>query len=330
MRALLVGESGGEHPALTTVDIPDPEPGRGEVLVRVTAAGVNRADRLQRAGRYRQPALARPGATVAGMEVVGVVEALGPSRGEAAPISVGDRVMAMCGGSYAELAVVPAGLLLPVPDAVPDEDAAALPVALMTAYDALVRAGRFAQGESVLVTAAASAIGLGALAVARLLGASRVFGTSRSSRGLAAIASAGGQPVVAEAVAALRDRTDGRGIDVAVDHVGGDIAADALSVLARGGRLVSVGRLGGQRIGLDLNHLARERLTVVGATFRTRSLAEYVEIADGVRERLLPHVADGSLRLPISTVRPLARANDVLDMLDQERPPGKIVLRVRS
>lgn len=328
MRAMVVDGSGVEPFLLTETDLPQPVPGPDEVLVTVRTSGVNRADRLQRAGKYVQPALLRTGPTVAGMEVVGVIADVGGNVTASGALGAGARVMAMCGGSYAESAVVPAGLIFPVPDDLDDAAAAALPVAMMTAYDALARAGGHTPGESVLITAAASSVGLAAVSAARLLGASRVFGTARSSQGLEAIAAAGGEPVTADDAESVRELTAGKGVDIAVDHVGGAAAATAVMTLARGGRFVSVGRLDGRRVDLDLNHLARERLSLIGTTFRTRSLAEYVEIADGVRQRLLSHVADGTLRVPVSQVRPVAEANDVLDRLQTPRVPGKLVLDV--
>lgn len=340
MRAMLVQPVVGDQARLRRADIAPPAPARGQILVRAVASGVNRADALQRRGRYRQPALERAdGFPVAGMEVAGIVDDVGD---DVEGWSRGDQVMAMCGGSYAELAVVDAALAMRPPAALDQRQAASLPVALMTAYDAVALAGQVSPGQCVLVTAAASVVGLMACQVARSLGAFPVLGLSRSEHGRAAIAATGAQPLdarapLADELSAVDALTGGRRLNLVIDHVGGDVAAQAIACLDLGGRLVSVGRLGGRTLQLDLNELARKRLHLVGTTFRTRDLDAYRLIADGVRRSLLPLVASegvggqpGERISPpgIDRLFPLERANDAIDYTVTQRSPGKVVLDV--
>jgi NADPH:quinone reductase len=325
---LVQPEAYGED-RLKLADIARPEPGPGEVLVQVAASGVNRADALQRRGRYRQSALERPtGPQVAGMEVAGTVSDVGPG---VTTWSRGDQVMAMCGGSYADLAVVDAALAMRVPGALSPHEAACLPVALMTAYDALALAGEVRPGQRVLITGAASVVGLMACQVARALGAFPVLGLSRSEHGRSAIAATGARPLDArsplasELNAAIGQAT----IDVVIDHVGGQAAAQAIACLGLGGRLVSVGRLGGRALQLDLNELARKRLRLIGTTFRTRDLDAYRAIADGAAGTLLPLIASGQVIPPaINRVFPLDQANEAIDHALTQHLPGKVVVDV--
>jgi NADPH2:quinone reductase len=330
MRAMVVDTEAAESSRLTSAAIEPPVIGPGELLVRATASGVNRADHLQRANRYRQPALARPGPwTIAGMEVAGTVAGVGEAVGG---WSAGDHVMAVCGGSYAEFAAVDAALALPQPDGLTRQQAAALPVAMMTAYDAVALAGKLQPDQAVLVTAAASVVGQMACQVARVLGASVVIGHGRSERSRAAITSAGAHPLVAADLpqaGQLRELTGGRGPDLVIDHVGGDVAAWAIAALSPGGRLVSVGRLGQRTVNLDLNVLARERLSVVGTTFRTRPLDHYRAIAAGVRRSVLPAVARGQITPVLDRAFPLEGANDAIDHMLSPRAPGKVTLDIR-
>jgi NADPH:quinone reductase len=267
------------------------------------------------------------------MEVAGVVDEVGAG---VTSWSRGDRVMAMCGGSYAEMAVVDAALALRQPGGLSHDQAACLPVALMTAYDALMLAGDVKPGQCVLVTGASTVVGLMAGQVARAAGAQPVLGLSRSEPGRMAIAATGAQPLDARSAlnGELSAAIGGRGPDLVIDHVGGEVAAQAISCLEPGGRLVSVGRIGGRMLQLDLNELARKRLRLIGTTFRTRDLREYRAIADGVRRSLLPLVANegaGGQIVPPAIERAfrLEQANDAIDHALTRRLPGKVVLEVR-
>lgn len=322
---------------LLSRDVPEPRIRPSEVLIRVGASGVNRADLLQRKGSYHQPALARDQHdesgtpyTVAGMEAAGELVALGERVAERRPdLRVGDRVMAMCGGSYAEYAAVDARLALAVPDGLGTVAAAGLPVATMTAYDALVSGGRVRRGDTVLVTAATSAVGLVAVQLARAQGAGRVIATARADTHARLLRDLGVDDVIVDGHdmdLGPRLTSIGEPIDVVVDHVGAAVFPAVTAAMARGARYVSVGRLGGQRTELDLNALARDRLTLVGATFRTRSLRQYAAIATQVRRRVLPAIADGRLRPVLAESHPLAAANDALDSLEDPGRAGKVTL----
>lgn len=318
MRAMVVRTDDGPG-TLAERDLPAPEPAGGEVLVAVRASGVNRADLLQRQGKYAQAAFPAAGPVVAGMEAAGEVVALGPG---VTGIGVGDRVMGMCTGGLAEYVVLDARLALPVPDGVDWVTAAALPSGLMTEYDALANAAGLARGETVLVTAASSGVGLIGVAVARVLGAGRVLATVRSPGSVAAVTAAGADEVVAGGELPFID------VDVVVDHVGGPLLPALLRTLGVNGRLVSVGRLGSRTGELDMNLLALNRLRLIGVTFRTRTRDETAAIAEGTARDLAAAVQSGAIRPVIAATYPFAEALAAQELLRGERPPGKIVITV--
>jgi NADPH2:quinone reductase len=326
MKAMVIvkEERGG---TLQWRDVPDPIPGPGEILLRIRATGLNRADLGQRQGAY--PAQTGTGGfAIAGLEAAGEVAELGPG---VAGLAVGDRVMATCSGGYAELTTVHHRLAVAIPSALSFEEAASLPVAVMTEHDAIVTNGRLARGESVLINAASSCVGVVAIQVARLMGAGRVLATSTSDVKLEALAPLGvdvGINTQREKLAnAVLAATDGKGADVIVDHVGASQFADSIKSLALRGRLVSVGRLGGRVTELDLDFLALRRISLVGVTFRTRTLEERIAIADRMKADLLPALADGSLRPVIDRVFPLTEALEAQRYMTTNAQIGKIVLR---
>ncbi len=328
MKAMVVVPDGGSG-TLRWQELPDPEPGRGEVVIAVRAAAVNRADLSMRRGTYRQEATARHDeVVVAGLEAAGEVVAVGA---EVTRLRVGDRVMTMCSGGYAELVAVDARLPIPVPPALAWEQAAALPVALMTELDALVNAAGLRRGESVLMTAGASGVGSVGVQVARTLGAGTVVTTARGPQQRELLVRLGvdavvepGDPGLVEAVRAAT----GGGVEVVIDHVGASALAANLELLALGGRLVSVGRLGGAVAELDLDLLARKRLRLLGVTFRTRSLDQYGAIARQVEERLLDAVAEGTVGAVLGAQLPLSDAVAAQERLRTGGLLGKIVLTV--
>jgi NADPH:quinone reductase len=329
MQAMVIDTS-VEAGTLRLAQVADPQPGPGEVVIAVRAAAVNRADLPMRRGRYRQPATARPGDTViAGLECAGEVVAVGS---EVTRLAAGDRVMTMCTGGYAELVAVDARLPIPVPDGVPWEQAAALPVALMTEFDALHNAARLAAGERVLITAGGSGVGHVGVQLARALGAGAVLATVLGAeqaelvRGLGADATVDG--AAADVVAAVRAATGGDGVDVVIDHVGAAALGVNLDLMALGGRLVSVGRLGGTTAEIDLDLLARKRLRLIGVTFRTRSLDQYGAISRQVVEHVLPAVAAGTVRAVVARTMPLAEALDAQEFLANGSHLGKVILLV--
>jgi len=325
VRAVVAARPGGPE-VLEVVERPDPVPGPGEVLVRVAATALNRADVLQRQGAYPPP----PGAPdVLGLEFSGTVAALGDGAEGWAP---GDRVMAVvAGGGYAELAVAPAATLLPVPDGVDLVDAAAIPEVFTTVHDNVVLRGRLARGETLLVHGAASGIGTAAVQVAVRAGA-RVLVTASSRTKLdAAIAlgaAAGIDYTAEDFAAAARDATGGRGADVILDVVGGPYLARNLDALAVEGRLVVIGLQGGATADLDLGRVLRRRLTVTGSTLRARTVEEKAALAALVRADVLPGFADGSLRPVVDRVLDLAHAAAAHRAMEAGEHVGKIVLRV--
>jgi NADPH:quinone reductase-like Zn-dependent oxidoreductase len=251
---------------------------------------------------------------------------------EVSGFAIGDRVMAMCAGGYAELATVEHRLAVRVPERLSWEAAAAIPVAYMTEHDALITNAGLQAGESVLINAASSGVGVAAIQIARFWGARPVFGTSGAPAKLAALAELGLDRGInyhtenfADAVLAA---TDGKGVDVIIDHVGSPYLADNLRCLALRGRLVSVGRLGGRAGELDLDLLALKRLRLIGVTFRTRTLDERIAIAQRFATDLLPALADGRLRPLIDRVFPLREALAAQAYMASNAQIGKIVLTV--
>lgn len=324
MRAVTAPEPGGPD-ALRLVELPDPEPGPGEVLVRVAASGVNRADVMQRRGLYPPP----PGASdVLGLEVAGEVAALGEGVGG---VAVGERVMAVLGGGgYAELAVVPACFLLPVPEAMDLVEAAAIPEVFTTVYDAVLRRGRLAAGETLLVHGGSSGIGTAAVQLGRRVGA-RVLVTASSADKLRAATDLGAEVGIdyteADFVEVSRGATGGRGVDVILDVVGGPYLSRNLDALALEGRLVVIGLQGGAKSEVSLRQLLSQRLSVMGATLRARSTDDKAALAAQVRADVLPGFADGSLRPVVDRVLPLTDASEAHRVMEAGEHIGKILLR---
>jgi len=326
MRAVIAPDPGGPE-ALRLVDRPDPEPGAGQVVVAVHATAVNRADILQRRGHYSPP----PGASdVLGLELAGEVAKVGEAVED---WSVGDRVMAVvAGGGYADAAVVAASTLLRVPTALGLVEAAAVPEVLTTVWDNVVLRGRLAAGETLLVHGGSSGIGTMAVQVARRLGA-RVLVTASSASKLAAAAALGADAGIdytaEDFVERARDLTDGRGVDVVLDVVGGAYLDRNLRALAVDGRLVVIGLQGGARAELDLGLAMSRRLSVAASVLRARSVQEKAALAAVVARDALPGFTDASLRPVVDRVVPLERVADAHRVMEAGEHVGKIVLRTR-
>ncbi|MFV2173738.1 zinc-binding dehydrogenase [Actinomadura sp. LOL_016] len=308
-----------ERQSLVQRELPDPVPGEGELLVSVIASGVNRADLLQRKGAYEQAAFPKGEVPVAGMEAAGEVVAVGAG---VTGFARGDRVMGICAGGCAELALLDHRLALPVPDEVDWVAAGAIPLGLMTEYDALVNAAGLRPGETVLISGASSGVGLMGVQIARALGAGRVLATVRSEASRAAVLDQGADEVLTSG--------DLPAADVVIDHVGRPAFTGLLACLKPEGRLVSVGRLGGRATELDLNLLAKNRLRLIGVTFRTRTRAECARIAADAWSTLGDDVRTGLIRPVIARTFPLDEALTAQDLLRGERPPGKIVVTIRQ
>lgn len=318
---------------LTLAERPDPVPGPGEVLVEVAAAGVNNADLLQVAGRYPPP----PGAPDwPGLEVSGTVVAVGDGHAEASDgtlVGVGDRVAALLsGGGYAERVVVPAAQVLRVPDRVDLVDAAALPEAACTVWSTLwsrdLGAG-LRPGEWLLVHGGSGGVGSFAVQAAHAAGV-HVVATAGGPERSARCRDLGAEVVVdhrtGDFVAAAREATGGRGVDVVLDVVGGAYLGRNLDALATGGRLAVIGLQRGRRGELDLGTLLAKRARVLGTTLRSRPAQEKAAVVAGVARDLWPAVAAGSVRPVVAARVPLADAARAHALLRSGEVFGKVVL----
>ena len=327
MRAVAIREPGGPD-VLVVVERDRPQPGDGDVLIRVAAAGVNRPDVLQRLGRYAMP----PGVTdIPGLEVAGTVVAVGGAVTEWAP---GDLVCALiAGGGYAEYCVAPAVQCLPIPEGLTLAQAAALPEVMFTVWTNLFERGRLTAGESVLVHGGSSGIGTAAIQLARAYG-STVFATAGSDEKCRACEALGAVRCInyrtTDFVAAIREATDGRGVDVVLDMVAGDYMQRNLDALAADGRLVQIGQLGGSRAQISTAGLLQKRLTITGSTLRPRSVAEKGRLARAVREHVWPLVASGAVRVLVHATFPLEDAAGAHRVMESSGHIGKLVLLVQS
>jgi putative PIG3 family NAD(P)H quinone oxidoreductase len=323
MAAIEVARPGGPE-VLTPTTRPVPSPGRGEVLIRVAAAGVNRPDILQRQGLYPMP----PGVTdIPGLEVAGEVAATGEG---VVGVSVGDAVCALlAGGGYAEWAVAPAPQVLPVPAGLSMVEAAGLPETVFTVWTNVFERGALKPGESLLVHGGTSGIGTTAIQIASALG-SAVYATAGSpekARACERLGAARGIDYRAEDFVAVVEReTAGRGVDVVLDMVGGDYVPRNLACLAPDGRHVSIAFLRGSKVELDLNPVMRKRLTLTGSTLRPRTVEQKGAIAAAVRDRVWPLVEAGSVRPVVHATFPLAGAAEAHALMETSAHVGKIVL----
>ncbi|MFY2566620.1 NAD(P)H-quinone oxidoreductase [Achromobacter ruhlandii] len=324
MRAIVAREP-GDADVLMFATRPVPTPGPGEVLLRVRAAGVNRPDIMQRQG------LARPaeGVTdVLGLEVCGEVAACGAGVPEALR---GRRLMSLLpGGGYAPWCVARLDHSLPVPDAVDDDAAAALPEGLFTLWHNLFELGRLRMGETVLIHGAAGGIGTLAIRMAHAAGA-RVIATAGRAERLAALREMGAVEAVCyrdtDFVATCRDLTQGRGVDVVLDVVGGDYVARNLQALAFGGRHLSLSFLQGSTVTLDLLVLMQKQLSLHSSTLRPQSATEKTRMAQAITRHVLPLVADGRVAPRVCAHLPLAEAATAHRLLESGEVFGKVVLR---
>jgi NADPH:quinone reductase-like Zn-dependent oxidoreductase len=327
MPALVVGA--GRDWELRTVE--RPEPGPGQVLVRVRAAGLNRADLAMLQGRYPGCGRSADGYT-AGLELAGEVAAVGDDVGEGAGgVAPGDRVMAAALGSFATYALVDHRHLMPVPEGLSWTDAGGLPVAIATEHDALGQAGLRA-GDRVVIVGATSGVGMLGVQLAKALGASLVVATTRSPAKAGSLRAVGADvvvdPTTEDLPAAVGAATDGRGADVVIDHVGGDRFGDLLPATRVQGTIVNVGRLGGPRATVDLDQLAFRRLRILGTTFSIRTAEERAEVYAAVVREALPTVADGRVHPIVDRVVPFDRVQEAAARMRSNEAVGKIVLEM--
>jgi NADPH2:quinone reductase len=321
MKAAVVGEKGAE-----VRDLPKPEPAPNEVLIRVRASSLNRADVGVAAG-HQHGRVGGIGSRI-GLECAGEVEAVGR---EVTAFKPGDRVMGSAPGSYAEYVVADPGRIARIPaNNMTYEQAACFPVALQTLHNAIVTAGRFKRGETLLIQGASSGVGLMGMQIGKFMGASLVMGTSTNPGRRARLKEFGcdlaidtTDPKWPEAV---KKATADKGVDLIVDMVSGGVANGNLEAAAILGRIVNVGRLGGQKGEFNYDLHALKRIDYIGVTNRTRSPEELNEVTRRMRADLWPAVEAGTLSLPIDKTFPLEKVAEALAMMKANQHFGKIVL----
>lgn len=329
MRAVFIASHGGVE-GLEVREMPRPEKAAADrVLVRVRAAALNRADLLQRRGHYPAPAGAPP--DIPGLEFAGEVEEVGP---QASTVRIGERVFGITGGgAQAEYIVVPESTLAPVPENLDWAEAASIPEAFITAHDALFTQGRLKMGESVMVHAAGSGVGLAAIQLAHAAGAN-VYGTSRTPEKLERARQYGLSEAVAVAddpslmVEAVREWTGGAGIDVILDLVGAKYLAANLDSLALKGRLLFVGTTAGASAQLDFGVVMRKRLKIIGTVLRSRSTEEKAAATRRFEKHVLPLLRQGLVRPVIDKIYNMEEVRRAHLRLESNASFGKVVLMI--
>lgn len=326
MRAVEITSFGGPE-VLRLAEHPVPQPGAGEVLIRVLASGVNRPDVIQRMGRYAPP----PGASeLPGLEVAGVVEAGDASVLAHAGLRLGQRVCALvAGGGYAQWCVAPAEQCLPVPEGLSDVEAASLPETFFTVWSNVFDRAALQPGETLLVQGGSSGIGVTAIQLARALGAT-VIVTAGSDEKCAACLKLGADHAInyksQDFVEEVRRITQGRGVDVVLDMVAGDYVAREVECLADDGRLVIIAVQGGIKSQFNAALVLRRRLTITGSTLRPRSVAFKAAIARALHERVWPLLASGAVRPVIHSTFAAEDAAQAHALMESNQHIGKIVL----
>lgn len=323
MKAAIVGENGF---GLSETDVPVPKP--NEVLIRVRACGLNRADLMVASGMAHGRA-SGPGTTV-GIEWSGEVVEVG---GDVTTVAPGDRVMCSGSGGWAEYAVADWGRVVPIPaNNMTWAQAATLPIALHTMHNAAVTAGRLKPGETVMIQGASSGVGLMGLQIAKAMGASLVIGSSTTPERRARLTDYGADLAVdsrdEDWVPQVLDATDGKGVDLIVDQISGYVANQNLAATAILGRIINVGRLGGFTGEFNFDLHAQRRIDYIGVTFRTRSLEEVRTIVAAMKDDLWDAVEAGDLSLPIDSEYPLDDVVAAVEHMRANRHFGKIVLSV--
>jgi NADPH:quinone reductase len=323
MRVIHIATPGGPE-GLQVGTAPIPRPGSGEVVIRTVAAGVNRADLLQRQGHYPPPPGASP---ILGMEVSGHIAELGP--GTSSQWRVGDSVCALLGGGgYAEYCAVAEGQCMSVPGGVSIRDAAAIPEAVITVWANLFEPRRLFPGNLLLVQGGSSGIGTTAIQMARGFGA-RVSTTAGSDEKCAFCLSLGAEIAInyrTDWAAALADWAQPHGIDAILDMIGGDYFPRHIALLATGGRLVHIATSHGSQVTADLRSIMTKRLLVTGSTLRSRPVGEKSGLARSVEREVWPLFANGQIRPIVDSVFPLEQAAEAHRLMESGRHTGKIVL----
>lgn len=327
MRAIDITQYGGPE-VLQPCERPLPQLKAGEILIKVHAAGINRPDVFQRLGQYPVP----PGASdLPGLEVAGEIVDGDLSGSD---FKKGDLVCALVqGGGYAEYCAAPLAQCLPVPPGLSMVEAAALPETFFTVWSNVFQRGGLKEGETLLVQGGSSGIGTTAIQVAKALG-HRVFATAGSDDKCRACEELGAERAInyktEDFTAVVKELTEGKGVDVVLDMVGGDYVAREINCLADDGRIVIIALLGGAKANVDLGQVLRRRLTVTGSTLRPRPVAFKAQIARELRETVWPLLAAGTIKPVIHQVFPLDQAAAAHAMMESSAHVGKIVLDVAS
>jgi putative PIG3 family NAD(P)H quinone oxidoreductase len=325
MTVVEIAAPGGPEQLKTAVR-PIPQPGEGEVLVRVGAAGVNRPDVMQRQGRYPPP----PGASdLPGMEIAGEIVALGA---KVSGLSVGDKITSLLpGGGYAAYAIAAAPLCMPIPTGLSMVEAAAVPETYLTVWTNLFERGGCKSGDTVLIHGGTSGIGTTAIQLAKAWGA-RVYataGTEKKARACEALGAVRGIDYKTEDfVEVMRAETKGQGVDITLDMVAGSYVQRNLDIAAVEGRVVTISLLGGSRAEINMGVVLTKRLTLTGSTLRSRSVAQKAAVADAVRKNVWPLLAAGKVRPVIFATFPLAEASEAHRLMETSNHIGKIVLTI--
>jgi NADPH2:quinone reductase len=325
MKAIIATGKGGPE-VLTLGDVAAPQPGPGEVLIKVAAAGVNRPDIVQRQGFYPAP---KGHSELLGLEVSGVVAALGPG---AERLAVGEPVFALVnGGGYAEYVAVAEVCCIKKPDALPFAEAAAIPETFFTVWHNVFERGALLPGETFLVHGGTGGIGVTAIQLAKAFGA-RVLTTAGSDTKCAVARQLGADVAInyktEDFVAVIKTETGGRGVDVILDVVGGDYIEKNVRSLAEDGRLVNIAHQQGATATIDFMRVMLKRLTLTGSTLRVRSTEFKGRVARIIEERVLPKIVAGEIKVPIDGIYPLADAAEAHRRMETSAHVGKIVLTV--
>jgi NADPH2:quinone reductase len=320
MKAYVYGANGAE-----IADVARPAPKGAQVLVRVRACGLNRAD----LGMTKGHAHGSSGGagTVLGMEWAGEIAEVGP---DAKGLKAGDKVMGSGAAAFAEYTLADHGRLFRTPSNINDVDAATLPVALTTMHNAVVTNGALQSGQSVLIQGASSGVGLMAMQIAKLKGASIVIGSSTDAMRRSRLKEFGADLAVDSGDPGWVDQvlkaTGGEGVDLIIDQVSGKVASQNLAAAKIKGRIVNVGRLGGTHADFNFDLHAARRITYIGVTFRTRSIEEIRDIFSEVREDIWPAVESRRLQLPIDKVFAFDDIGSAFEHMEANKHLGKIVV----
>ena len=326
MRAIVIKRPGGPE-VLTLEEAPDPKPGKGEVRVRIKAAGVNRADVVQRMGHYPSPADSPQ--DIPGLEFAGVIDELGEGVDN---FTIGDKVFGIAGGgTYADFVILHARCVARMPVNLSFVEAAAVPEVFITAYDAMVSQCVMTSGETVLIHAVGSGVGVAALQLAKLFGA-QVIRTARSEEKIQRARSLGldhglvtREGKFAEQVKSL---TNGKGADLIVELVGGHYVGEDVHCAAVKGRIIVVGLVAGLHCEIDFGQILRKRLTIKGTTLRMRPLEEKIVATRMLEHNIVPLIEKNLLKPVVDKILPLARASEAHEFMDSNQNFGKIILEL--